>query len=244
MPTKKKYPIPPPPPDPENYILIIPKHGRPHWRRKAKERPLNEVLREWTRLTSTASQGARRIKSMLSPFLYGLDTGRIIAKMTARLNKSYIDHGSYDLLNMFELDFQEDDEIRKVLRFDPDIDIIGHEMNITVVSSNHVVRKLNKAVTHFCYDAILIHGDPSKETDLRIEHERSPFFNIDNDILDYHTMKLYMPAKTTSWMFILKAGCYEGSRPEPHHRHFGMKVLAVGKTNGSIQGDVKGCSVK
>jgi hypothetical protein len=244
MPAKKNWPIPPPPPDPENYILIRPRNGPPYWRRKKKEYKLNSVLTEWTRLTSIASHGARTIKSMLTPFLAGLDTGRIIAKMTAGLNKSYIENGSYDLLNLYDLDFQEEDKMGNLLRCEPDLEIRGHEMSIKVVASTHAVNKHNKQVTHFCYDAILIHGDPSKDTDLRIEHERSPLFDIYRQELTFHTMKLYMPAKATSWMFILKVGCYEKTIPEPHHVHYGMKVLAVGKTDGKTQEDVKGCMVR
>lgn len=236
--------MPPPPPDPENWILIVPKRGRPYYRRKKKTNEINAVLTEWTRLTTNGSKGARQIKSRLAPFLYGLDTGRIIAKMTACLNKSYVENGSYDLLNMFEFEFQEDDILRNLLRFDPDVEINGHEMSIKVVASHHVIKPQNEIVTHFCYDAILIHGDPSKDNDIRIDHDRSPLFHIYRPDLAYHTLKLYMPATPTSWMCILKVGCYEKEIPERHHIHYAMKVLAVGKTNGSIQGSVKGCSVR
>jgi hypothetical protein len=59
-------------------------------------------------------------------------------------------------------------------------------------------------VTHFFYDVIIVHGDPIKENNLRIENKTSPVFDLKSPQTHHHTITTYLPARNTSWMLILK----------------------------------------
>lgn len=227
---KKKRPPPPPPPNPENYILINSKDGS-YWRKKrGTDTPvtLNDTLTRYNQLTAITSPAAKYLKELLTPFLHKIDTGRFIARVSANLNKSHLSSGKFDLLSMFDYDFQDEEEMKTLMDESINVTLSGHEMKIRVAASHNAIHKKNSIVTQFFWDAIVVHGDPTIENNLRIESDTSPVFNVDTTSKEYHTLSLFLPTRETSWMLILKLSCFEGKEEAHHTRHYGMKVFAVG----------------
>jgi len=93
---RRKYrQAPPPPKDDGSYILVKTKEG-PYWRRKrgtVKIARLNDVFGANAAATAIASPAAKKILDKLQPYLSGLNTGRFIANVSARLKQSLAGSG-------------------------------------------------------------------------------------------------------------------------------------------------------
>jgi hypothetical protein len=227
---KKIKPDPPAPPNAHNYILVKTKEGA-YWRRKrgtVKPAKLNTVLSNNAKLTSIVSPLASLIRKKLMPFLERLDTGRFIAGISARLKTEYNETGKLSLVALHEYEVQPRFKLQDLLATGYLPRTEKGEVIIDILPSERPVRRLNKSVTGYYFDAILLYGDLAKPNSLRIDSETSAVFEIGLKTKTNLRLSLVLPAKKVSWAVFLKLSCIEGNEPANHPRHYGMKVVSVG----------------
>jgi hypothetical protein len=221
---------PAPPPDLHNYTLIKTKEGS-YWRRKrgtVNPAKLNATLKRSSRAMAVTSPAARRIKDKLHPFLQRLDTGRFIAIVSGKLRKAYNQTGKISLLPLQGYEMQPYFHLNQLLDTSYNVFEKKGEIIIEINLGSRSVRQLNQIVTEYYFDAILLHGDPSKPNGLRIESDTSPLYDINSRKQTTCRLSLLLPTKKTSWIVLLKVSCREGDEPAAHPRHYGMKVIMTG----------------
>jgi len=230
MPRKKKnWRRPPPPGPPENYTWIDTREGG-HWRANRgtyKEAKLNEAFQKNADNSKWASPAAKRIKERLYQFLKGLDTGRLISGVASGLKKQFNKTGdiNYTLLKGYE--WQPYHYLREIYRGQYSGYKKGGEFIISVQTGKTHIKRLNKLVDGYFFDAILLYGDPTKKNNLRIESETSPVYSFfPGDEMTWKT-SFTLPDKKP-WMVILKLSSLEKGAPASHGRHYGMQTIGVG----------------
>ena len=230
---RRRYkPATPPPPqaDGQGYVLVETKEGS-YWRRKrgtVKKAELNKVFQKNAEATTLASPAARRVQEKLEEFLKGLSTGRFIANVSAKLKQSYTKTGAlnFSLLDGYEL--QPDHPLTELLRGNYSATEKNEEVMIRIRIDKNTVRRHNKLVTDYYFEAILLYGDPARKNGLRVESETSPLYPAICESETECILRIVLPAKKTPWMVLLKLSCLEGNEPAGHPRHYGMRVVKVG----------------
>jgi len=220
----------PPPADGHRYVLVRTKEG-PYWRKKrgtVKKAELNEVFQRNAEATSLASPVAKRIKGKLEEFFNGLDTGRFIANISAKLKKTYLTTGAWNFSLLEGYDLQPDHPLTELFRGNYYIIKNKDELTIRIPIDKEIVKRHNKLVTDYYFGSIILYGDPSKKNDLLIESETSKLYPATGKFKTECNLSLSLPAKKTPWMILLKLSCLEGNTPAAHPRHYGMKVVKVG----------------
>lgn len=230
MPRRKKAKQAPPVPPGEGYVLVRTKEGS-HWRRKrgtVKPAKLNESLKTNTELTSITSPIAKRIFDKLAPYLKRLDTGRFIANVSTLLNKHYKRTGKFSLCALNGYVLQTSSPWWKLMISGYWVKEKKGEVFIEIDLFKGAVKKLNSIVSHYFFEAILLHGDLTKEKGLRIESEASPMYNYEKDPDQVCKLNLILPAKKTSWLVMLRLSCIENNELATHYRHHGAKIILAG----------------
>ena len=220
----------PPPVDGHSYVLVRTKEGS-YWRKKrgtVKKAELNEVFQRNAEATALASPAAKRIKGKLEEFFNGLDTGRFIANISAKLKKTYLTTGAWNFSLLQGYDLQPDHPLTELFLGNYYIIEKKEEVTIRIPIDKQTVKRHNKLVTDYYFDAIILYGDPSKKNTLLIESETSKLYPATGEFKTECNLSLSLPAKKTPWMILLKLSCLEGNTPAVHPRHYGMKVVKVG----------------
>lgn len=236
---KKRYATPPlPPADGFKYILVQPKDGPPHWRKKrgsVKEAVLNSSFQKNVEATALASPAAKRIFSKLDPFLRSLDTGRFIANVSSGLKKAWTKTGKMDFSFLDKYDLQPGHTLSELLKAPYFISTDNNEISIRIPLHKTAVVQHNRYVTDYYFEAILLSGDPSKSRGLRVETNISPLYSFDQNKRVECQMRVSLPAQLPRaarndmpWMLLLKLSCQEANQPANHPKHYGMKVVRVG----------------
>jgi hypothetical protein len=233
MSAKKRKPLPPCP-DPDKYILVNSKEG-PHWRKKrgtVTTARLNTVFEKNVDNSKVASPAAKRIVQKLRPFIQELNTGRLTAKLAGALIKAINEYGEPDFffLNGFEFQFPP---LGKLLYKQVTVRQNGDEIVISIPIDPCTMAPMNKLVTDYYFEAVLLYGDVRKENGLRIDSVISPLYPIKNTIETICELSLQLPATPFPWMILLKASCQEENRPSIHYDHYGMRVVMVGGGNAN-----------
>lgn len=225
MPSKKNNL--PPCPDPEKYILVKAKEG-PYWRRKrgtVKPARLNRAFAQNVSNTTVASPAAKRIIRKLDPWLRGLNTGRLTARLTGVLVQTINQKGQADFSLMTGFDFQ-DPPLSRLLRAGVEVKVKDGNITLCISILPGAMARNGDKVTDFYFEAIIVHGDVTEDNGLRIDSTISKLYSFDDDSASVCEMDLDLPAGL--WMVILKAICQEKDKPSAHPRQFGMRVVAVG----------------
>jgi len=233
MPARKKRKTPPtPPPDPENWQLVKTREGDFYRRKRGtvKEARLNEAFRKNVTLNKLVSPAAKEIRNKLLPFLANLDTGRLIARVSALLRKMYKKYGRPDLQAIGGYDFQPYNPMDELLKTKYTVSIINGEIIIVIEVYKGMIRRTSKIISGYWFEAILLYGDLEKPSSLRTDNDVSPIYNINLNKESACKLSLMLPSRKTSWVVLLKVSCMEGKEPALHSRHYGMKVVLAGST--------------
>ena len=226
---KKKKHIPPCPGNPEDYVLVETREGF-HWRLKRgsiKPAKLNTAFKNNVKLTKLTSPVAVTIRKKLLPFLEKLDTGRFVANVSGLLKQEYYKTGKFDFIALNGYEIQPYNPLGKLLRRNHYVQIKKNEAIIEIPLSENVVKKFNKQVTGYFFEAILLSGDLAKPGSLRVDSDTSAVYDIGLKTDITCRMSLTLPTKKVSWMVMLKLSLIQVNEPASHFSHYGMKVVCA-----------------
>jgi hypothetical protein len=228
---RKYRPVPPYPQDGAKYVLVKTKEG-PYWRKKrgtVKKAELNAAFKRVAEATSLASPAAKRIYDKLLEFLKGLKTGRFIANVSAKLKRSYVRDGAMNFSLFKDYDLQPDYPISELLKGSYQVYKKDGGLTIKIKIDKNTVKRLNKLISAYYFEVILLSGDPGKTKGLRIDSAISPLYGFDEKLDTECRLSLSLPVKKIPWMAFLKLSCHEDDEPASHARHYGIKVVEVGE---------------
>ncbi len=217
----------PPNPDPGNYVWIKTKKGG-YWRMKRgtmKPAKVNTAYEQGIDYMKISAPATARIMKKLSPFMRGLDTGRLNARISGLLRRALRKNGKVDLGYLYNLDLQPDHPMRNLLQAGVYIDQSVHELIVRIPIDGDTIKRLNKIVTNYYFELVLLYGDATKENGLRTESEDSAVYDIKKDYGTDCRLSAVLPE--SPWIALLKVNCIEGDEPAVHPRHYAMKVVAA-----------------
>jgi hypothetical protein len=216
----------PPNPDPGNYVWIDTKKGG-YWRQKrgtVKPAKVNIVLEQGNNYMKITAPAAARIRKKLMPFMHGLESGRLNVCISTLLMKALKETGKVDLGYLYDLDLQPDHPMVNLLQSNVQVKQTIHELIVKIEIDRYTVKRLNKIVTNYYFELVLLYGDATKENGLRTESEDSDVYDIKKDYGSDCRLSAVLPE--SPWIALLKVNCIEGNEPAVHPRHYEMKVMA------------------
>lgn len=225
---KNKGPLPPCP-DPDRFILVKTREGD-FWRRKrgtVKKASLNTAFTKNARNIKVTAPAGSRIVKRLSPFLEGLDTGRLTARISGKLRKVLNHSGNIDfsLLEGFEL--SKEFPLDKILPVDFTVKQTRNELTVELPVHERTIKRHNRLVTDYYFDLVLLHGNPAREHGLKIDSVSSELYSFANN-KKACVLSVQLPVNKSLWMVLLKVNCHEGREMASHPKHYGMRVVRVG----------------
>lgn len=232
---RKKDDPPSPPADAAGYVLVRTKE-RVYWRRKRgtiKKATLNSSFKRNAAITAITSPAAKRIYVKLDQFLHRLATGRFIANVSARLRKALKQTGELDFSFMMDYEIQPWYPLGKLLNRPYTITENKNEFIIRIPIKENTVKRHNKQVSDYYFEAILLWGQPDKSKGLKVDSDTSPLYRFGEEKPECR-LTITQPTQKLPWMILLKLSCHEGNNPAHMARNYGMKVVKVGQTKGKL----------
>jgi hypothetical protein len=220
----------PPCPDPNLYVAVKTKEGV-FWRRKRgtlKPAILNSALKKNAAALSVCSPVAKRIETVLEPYIKQVRMGRLHARMTSLLMKHYKQTGDVSLMALKEFDVQPDQYANNQWQSIPQSKQTGKKILMTLNPFEGVVKALNNLVTDYYFDAILLFGDAGKEHGLTVEVQTSPRYTFTMKQPPSCSFRFTLLNPGTPFLLFLKLSSIEGNEMAHHARHYGMKVMLYG----------------
>lgn len=230
MPGKKKKRFRRPPcPDPELYIWVETKEDG-HWRRKRrKDAPLNRSLAANAAATKIVSPVAKRIRDTLEEYTRRLDIARVQGRLSGLLRKTYIEKEQIDFSALKGFEFQKDYPLEQLLLTQYQVIKGADFIELLIRVKDGVVKKNNNLVTDFYFEGILLYGNHLTDRLFKVEYAVSKPYAFKNTSTDDCKLVLPLPNNNAPWMLILKVSCLEGNELASHVKHYGMRVVEVGR---------------
>jgi len=218
----------PPCPDPELYEWVETREGG-YWRKKKKKgSPVNSSLAANANATSITAPLIKRIRNILEEYTSNLALQKIQARLSGLLNKVYQAKGVINFSALKGFEFQEDHPLENLLLTQYHVNKETDSITLLIPVEQGSVKKHNKLVTDFYFEAILLNGDVLKDELLSIEYISSAPYSFINTIKEDCKLALPLPQNNKPWMLLLKVSCLEGNEMAAHAKHYGMKVVETG----------------
>ena len=230
MARRRTHSNPPPPPNAENYVLVKTREGN-YWRRKrgtVKEATLNEGYAAQSKRVAYIAPVAARIKKKLNRYLTDLQTGRMVARLTAKLTKTFNQSEKVDYSLLQRMEMQPDHHLDSLLRAHYFVVVEKGEVQVKIRIYPGAVKKLNQDASDYFFELILLYGDPMQEYGLRTESVESKVYQLTKEPTEDCILSLVLPETKFPWMALLKLSTMEGSEMAVAGRHYGLRVIAVG----------------
>lgn len=218
----------PPNPDPENYIWVDTKEGG-FWRRRRgllKKAKLNTAYQQHSEYTKICSPAASRVIRKLRPYMSGLQPGRITVRICGKLRKAMHETGKLTLHCLDGFDLQPAYPFGNLLTEDLNVLQEKGSLIITIPVTADTIQRMNRLVTDYWFELVLLYGDASQENGLRTESDDSKVYAMETAYKADCRLSLVLPEQP--WIALLKVNCIEGNEPAAHPKLYGMKVVAVG----------------
>lgn len=215
--------------DPQNHILVETIESV-FWRKKRKKGGLNDAFATNADLSRISGPAAREVVQKLRPFFKGLVTGRVTLRISNGLRKALKEKKRMDFSLLHGLEMQRDHPLDQLLKTAYTVRNAEESLVVTIPIARDCVKKHNTLVTHFYFEAVLLHGDAGAAQDLRVESTESSIYAFDSEAAVACVLSLPLPAERP-WMVLLKVSCLEGNEMAVHPKHYGMKVVASGVGN-------------
>lgn len=221
-------------PDPQQYILVRSKEGS-HYRRRrgqVKPAPLNASCQQRSDGLSLSSPAAKRLRDCLQGVFRGLDVGRVHARFSARLNQALLANGRFDFSAFAGYDFQKYHPMDSLLLAPAMAKTEAGRALVQIALDSRAVKKKSSLVSDYYFELVVVWGDVNVANGLRLESACSPLYPVGVAAEQLCELSLPLPGSGMPWMLLLKISCLEGNELAHHPRHYGMKVVAVGKGGG------------
>jgi hypothetical protein len=200
-----------------------------HWRRKRrKNASLNRSFTNNVSATAIVSPAVSRIRNRLEEYTRRLATGRLHARLSGLLGKTYKEKGKIDFSALKHFEFQKDYPLNQLLLTQYQVNQDFNFIELLIRVKDGAVKKLNTLVTDFYFEGILLYGDVLADEPLKVEYAISQPYNFTNTATDDCKLILPLPKNNEPWMLMLKVSCLEGNEMASHVKHYGMRVVEVG----------------
>lgn len=227
MPSRKP---PPCPGDPRDYILVTTREGL-HWRRRrgtVKPAPLNAGFQASKEATKLVAPACKQIRTALEPYLRGLQPGRLNNRMGTALRHSLAENGRLELSCLKGVELQREHPLEAMLTAAYRIRVDKDTVRMEIPIEPHTVTPLNRLVTDYYFEAVLLYGEVGKEEALQTRSVESPLYPIGSNTKATCVLELPIPRKQ-DWCLLLKLSCLEGRELAVHTKHYRMKVVEGGE---------------
>jgi hypothetical protein len=217
-------------PDPQRYVLVKTKEGSYYRLRRGLGKParLNCAFQQSADRMKLSSPAAQRLKCCLAEALRGLQAGRLIARLGARLKEALQRDGRFHFGCFAGYDFQREHPLDRLLLSAYRVTTAGGEARLSVPLYRGAVRQKSAQVSHYYFELVLVWGDAGRDGGLRRDSVSSPLYSFGVDTAPHCELSLALPGCGAPWMLLLKTSCLEGNELAHHPRHYGMRVVAVG----------------
>jgi hypothetical protein len=200
-----------------------------HWRRKRrKNASLNRSFTANVSATGIVSPAVSRIKNRLEEYTRRLATGRLHARLSGLLGKTYKEKGQIDFSDLKGFEFQKDCPLDQLLLTQYEVNKGYDFIELLIRVKDRVVKKHNTRVTDFYFEGILLYGDVLVDKPLKVEYAISQPYSFTNTATAGCKLILPLPQNNEPWMMMLKVSCLEGNEMASHIKHYGMRVVEVG----------------
>jgi hypothetical protein len=218
-------------PDPRLYAWVNTKNGG-YWRRRrgtVKRATLNATLTAKKNQLQLVSPAVNRIINAMDSWLVQLETGALPNKIRKLLMKDKNFDGTIRLSRLNELDWQEKFTLGKIYRGNHWLMQKEHTIMLQFESGRSKMNKLNKLVTNYFVELVLLWGDASIDGGLQTSYAISPLFSFAQTEVMENQLYLDIP-DDEPWIAMIKVSCLEGNEMASHARHYGMKVVGVNRS--------------
>ncbi len=227
---RKKRNVIPPREDPNKTKLVKKESG---WyfragRGSIKKAVLNDVLEKNSEAWKITNPATKRITARLEPYTRCFRGNYLHQRLNGSVTKTYNAKGGIDFLNLKGFEIHDEYTVDSLLLTAFTIQQHDDLIEILVPVKKGNVKRNNKLVTDFYFEAMLLYGNALKENGLKLEYVVSEPYNFDSTLQGTCKLKLPLPPKKQPWMLLLKVSCLEGNEMAAHQKHYGMKVVAVG----------------
>lgn len=212
-----------------NFIWVETKEGG-YFRRKrgtVKVAELNATLKKYQKAFSKISPIAGRLKDWLKPYTHKLDTGRLHAKLTAALVKSFLETNIIKFTYLKDYEFQKAHPFSRIHAGYP-VDVMADAVRIKLPVKDYSVEKISEPVTGYYYELIVVAGDLMSEFPLYRNSVRSQQYEFEKEYEDCE-LEIMLPGNGEPWMVMVKMNTMEGKELAVNPRHYAMRVVAVGE---------------
>jgi hypothetical protein len=137
-----------------------------HWRRRrgtVKPARLNAGFQASSEVTKIVAPACKRIRTALQPYLRGLQPGRLHNRMNTALRRSLSEKGRLALSFLKGIDLQREHPLEGLLRTPYRITLDKDTVRMEIPLEPHTVKPLNRLVTDYYFEAVLLYGEVGKE---------------------------------------------------------------------------------
>lgn len=219
---------PPCPGNPEDYVLVKAKEGK-HWRKKRgsiKSASLNTGYQTSADVTKIISPAAKKIRIALLPYLRGLSTGRLNVRIGNALRKSLKEKDRLELGHLNGIELQAEHPLDEILISGYHVSFDEKRVRIEIPIQKDSVMPMNRLVTHYYFEAVLLYGNAGTENGLQTESVESALYPVHENGKSICVLELELPEKD-DWCVLLKLSSLEGNELAVHTKHYRMKVISV-----------------
>lgn len=213
--------------DRDKYVWVNSKEGSYLRKKRGSIKPamLNTAYEQGANRMKLSAPAASRIVNKLKPYLRGLTTGRLHARISGKLRKGLKETESIELCYLKDLDLQPEHPMGRLLIFPFTVEVTEYELNVRIPITDSTVKQHSNIVTDFYFELVLLYGDATKEQGLRTESEESSVYAIGKAYKNECRLCMVLPEQP--WIALLKISCIEGNEPAAASRNYGMKVVAT-----------------
>lgn len=216
---------PPCPGNPEDYTFVKSKE-RYHWRKKrgtVKPAVLNAAFQANADATKILSPVAKMVMGALKAYLNGITTGRLNARIGKALRKSLKEKGEMRLYYLKGIELQRDHPLDGLLCTGYTLRRDKENIFIDIPISAMTIKPLNRLVSHYYFEAVLLCGSVQQEA-FRTESVESALYDIKSEEKALCTLQLSLPEEE-DWCLLMKITSLEGNEMAAHTKHYRMKVV-------------------
>jgi hypothetical protein len=220
---------PPCPGDPREYLLVETREGM-HWRRKrgtVTPAGLNAGFKASSEITKIVAPACKRIRTALQPYLRGLQPGRLNNRLGTALRHSLSEKGRLDLSCLKGVELQREHPLEAMLTTPYRVSANKDTVRIEIPLEPHMVKPLNRLVTDYYFEAVLLYGEVGKEEALQTRSVESPLYPMGSKTKTTCVLELPLPQRE-DWCLLLKLSSLEGRELAVHPKHYRMKVVGGG----------------